>query len=138
MEDGHKTPHGHPDFNSYLKILRVFIFWTDGGTDGDIHLLRVGWKNFFHCLRKVSPAHQRSTGVWYIVQEFYLEEPSGYPAHPGLTWRNLPGLPSTTRINSFLHQEFIFCTLIHVWRCRINYSYYSCAKKNRKETIKDL
>ena len=30
-----------------------------------------------------------------------LEEPisSGYPAHIGLTWRNLPGLPSTTRIN---------------------------------------
>jgi hypothetical protein len=25
---------------------------------------------FFHCLRKVSPDHQRSAGVWYIVQEF--------------------------------------------------------------------
>jgi hypothetical protein len=25
---------------------------------------------FFRCLRKVSPAHQRSAGVWYIVQEF--------------------------------------------------------------------
>ncbi len=24
----------------------------------------------FHCLRKVSPAHPRSVGVWYIVQEF--------------------------------------------------------------------
>jgi hypothetical protein len=25
---------------------------------------------FFCCLRKVSPAHQCSVGVWYIVQEF--------------------------------------------------------------------
>ncbi len=35
MEDGQKTPRGHPDFNSYVKILRVFIFQTDDGlTDG--------------------------------------------------------------------------------------------------------
>jgi hypothetical protein len=25
MDDGQKTPPGHPDFNSYVKILRVFI-----------------------------------------------------------------------------------------------------------------
>ncbi len=26
MDDGQKTPRGHPDFNSYVKILRVFIW----------------------------------------------------------------------------------------------------------------
>ncbi len=26
MEDGQNTPRGHPDFNSYVKILRVFIW----------------------------------------------------------------------------------------------------------------
>ncbi len=31
MDDGQKTPRGHPDFNSYVKILRVFI--TDRHTD---------------------------------------------------------------------------------------------------------
>ncbi len=31
MDDGQKTPPGHPDFNSYVKILRVFI--TNGRTD---------------------------------------------------------------------------------------------------------
>jgi hypothetical protein len=47
-------------------------------------------------------------------------------------------LASITRINSFLHNFVVFCTLIHMWRCRINCSYYSYMKKNRKETNKDL
>ncbi len=64
----------------------------------------------------------------------YLEEPSGYPAPPGLTWRNLPGLPSTTRINAFLCQSSVFCTLIHMWRCQINY--YSYVKKIEKLLIR--
>ncbi len=29
MDNGQKTPRGHSDFNSYVKILRVFIFRTD-------------------------------------------------------------------------------------------------------------
>ncbi len=29
MEDGQKTPHGHPDFHSYMKIQRVFIFQSE-------------------------------------------------------------------------------------------------------------
>jgi hypothetical protein len=48
-KDGQKTPHGHPAFNSYMKILRVLLSITDGRTDGrtnrEIHLLRVGWRN---------------------------------------------------------------------------------------------
>jgi hypothetical protein len=28
MDDGQKTPHGHPNFHSYVKIQRVFIFQT--------------------------------------------------------------------------------------------------------------
>jgi hypothetical protein len=34
MDNGQKTPRLHPDFNSYVKILRVFIFQTDGQTNG--------------------------------------------------------------------------------------------------------
>jgi hypothetical protein len=34
MDDGQKTPRGHPVFNSYVKILRVLVFRTDGRTDG--------------------------------------------------------------------------------------------------------
>ncbi len=33
MDDGQKTSRGHPDFNSYMKILRVFIFQMDGRMD---------------------------------------------------------------------------------------------------------
>jgi hypothetical protein len=40
MDDGQKTPRGHPDFYSYVKILRIFIWngQTNGQTDGEIHL----------------------------------------------------------------------------------------------------
>ncbi len=34
MDDGQKTPRGHPNFNSYLKNLRVLVFWMDGRMDG--------------------------------------------------------------------------------------------------------
>ncbi len=39
MDDGQKTPRGHPDFNSYVKILRVFIWnrWMNRQTDGDTY-----------------------------------------------------------------------------------------------------
>ncbi len=39
MDDGQKTPRGHPDFNSYVKILRVFIVRTDRITDGETNTL---------------------------------------------------------------------------------------------------
>jgi hypothetical protein len=48
MDDGQKTPRGHPDFNSYVKILRVFIDngrtnrQTDGQTDGEINPVWAG------------------------------------------------------------------------------------------------
>jgi hypothetical protein len=34
MDNGQKTPHGHPDLNSYVKILRVLALITDRQTDG--------------------------------------------------------------------------------------------------------
>jgi hypothetical protein len=34
MDDGQKTPRGHPDFDSYVKILRDLVSITDGWTDG--------------------------------------------------------------------------------------------------------
>jgi hypothetical protein len=38
IDDGQKTPRRHPDFNSYVKILRVFIWnrQTNRQTDGEI------------------------------------------------------------------------------------------------------
>ena len=34
INDGQKTPRGHPDFNFYVQNLCVFIFQTVGQTDG--------------------------------------------------------------------------------------------------------
>ncbi len=38
-DDAQKTPRGHPDFNSYVKIQRVFIDRTDRITDGETNTL---------------------------------------------------------------------------------------------------
>jgi hypothetical protein len=49
MDDGQKTPRGHPDLNSYVKILRVFITdrhtdrQTDRQTDGEIYPVWAGY-----------------------------------------------------------------------------------------------
>jgi hypothetical protein len=44
MDDRQKTPRGHPDFNSYVKILRVFIW--NGQTDTQTEkLIRCGLGN---------------------------------------------------------------------------------------------
>ncbi len=45
-----------PNFNYKERNTPASCAWA-GGT-------------FFRCLRKVSPAHQRSAGLWYLVQEF--------------------------------------------------------------------
>ncbi len=48
MDDGQKTPRGHPDFNSYVKILRDFIDngrtnrQTSRQTDGEINPMWAG------------------------------------------------------------------------------------------------
>ncbi len=42
MDDGQKTPRGHHDFNSYVKILRGFIFQMNGQTE---KLIRCGLGN---------------------------------------------------------------------------------------------
>ncbi len=33
MDNGQKTPRGHPDLDSYLKNLHVLVFMTDRQTD---------------------------------------------------------------------------------------------------------
>ncbi len=33
MDNGQKTPCEQPDFNSYIKILCILIFWTDRWMD---------------------------------------------------------------------------------------------------------
>ncbi len=49
MDDGQKTPRGHPDFNSYMKILCVFKDnrQMDGQTDGEINPVWAGQPNWF-------------------------------------------------------------------------------------------
>ncbi len=48
MDDRQKTPRGHPGFNSYVKILHVFIDngrmnrQTNRQTDGEINLVWAG------------------------------------------------------------------------------------------------
>jgi hypothetical protein len=39
MDDGQKTPGGHPDFNSYVKIQCVFI--VNGQTNRQRHVARL-------------------------------------------------------------------------------------------------
>jgi hypothetical protein len=34
MNDGQKTPRGHPNFNSYIQNLCVLVLQTDRQTDG--------------------------------------------------------------------------------------------------------
>ncbi len=41
MDDGQKTPRGHPDLNSYVKTLRVFI--DNEETDRQRNESGVGW-----------------------------------------------------------------------------------------------
>jgi hypothetical protein len=42
MDDGQKTPHGHPDFNSYVKILLVFIWNRQMNRQTDIYIYFLG------------------------------------------------------------------------------------------------
>ncbi len=44
MDDGQKTPPGHPDFNSYVKI---YVLCYSGQMDGQTEtLIRVGFPHF--------------------------------------------------------------------------------------------
>ncbi len=68
MDDGKKTPHGHPDFNSYVKILRVLVFQsgrqtdgrTDGQTDREINLVWASLTKFF----QVNVGIKISVSMW--------------------------------------------------------------------------
>jgi hypothetical protein len=51
MDDGQKTPRGHPNFNSYVKNLRVLVFGTGGrrhtpAARGLEELFPLSWKGF--------------------------------------------------------------------------------------------
>jgi hypothetical protein len=78
MDDVQNTPRGHPDFNSYMKILRVFIDnrQTDRRTEklircglgnliGSSRYTRCAWAGgtFLRSLRKVPQAHAQSACV---------------------------------------------------------------------------
>ncbi len=71
MDDGQKTPRGHPDFNSYVKLnvfhipiiflvntLLLYSFspysQTERQMESQIHSLRVGWRNLFSSCAVVS------------------------------------------------------------------------------------
>jgi hypothetical protein len=71
LDDGQKTPHGHPDFHSYVKfnvfhipdifLVNTLLLYslspypqTERQTETQIHLLRVGWRNHFSSCAVVS------------------------------------------------------------------------------------
>ncbi len=88
MDDGQKTPRGHPDFHSYMKIQCVFIFLTEVSCFSVTlfystllalthrwnhrrrHLLRMGWRNpFFRLCCCVSFLFWREIGFGFT---YYL------------------------------------------------------------------
>ena len=71
MDNGQKTPHGHPDFHSYVKLnlfhipdifpVNTLLLYslspysqTELQTESQIHSLHVGWRNFFSSCAVVS------------------------------------------------------------------------------------
>jgi hypothetical protein len=70
MDDGQKTPCGHPDFNSYIKIQRVFIDnrqtddQTNGQTDGEINPVQAATTS-----QKRKAAH---LGVCRLQVDFFM------------------------------------------------------------------
>ncbi len=71
MDNGQKTPREHPDFNSYVKILHVFIFQMDGGMDRQTEkLIRCGLGN-----------HTRCTWAGGIFLRYLRKVPRRVPIH---------------------------------------------------------
>ncbi len=71
LDDGQKTPRGHPDFHSYVKfnvfhipdifLVNTLLLYslgpysqTERQTETQIHSLRVGWRNHFSSCAVVS------------------------------------------------------------------------------------
>jgi hypothetical protein len=90
MDDGQKTPRGHPYFDSYVK-LNVFhipdIFLvntlllyslspysqTERQTESQIHLLRVGWMNFFPVVLLCQFFVHVGNRIWFYIVLMLLE-----------------------------------------------------------------
>ncbi len=72
MDDGQKTPRGHPNFNSYVKNPRVLVFRTDGRIARDIHSLRLGWRNFFPVVPLCQFLVLAGNRFWFYIL-MYLE-----------------------------------------------------------------
>ncbi len=54
MDDRQMTPRGHPDFNSYVKNVRVLVFRTDGRTDREINPVWASLTTFLQVNKKIS------------------------------------------------------------------------------------
>ena len=61
MDDRQKTPRGHLDFNSYVKILHVFIW--NGRTDRQT-------EKYTHCARAGGTFFQ----MWFCVSFWFWQE----------------------------------------------------------------
>jgi hypothetical protein len=78
MDDGQKTPRGHPDFNFYMKILRVFIFQMEGQmnrrmdrqTDRERNLSGLGWVT--QSVPPGTPAARGLEELFSVVLERFL------------------------------------------------------------------
>ncbi len=65
MDDGQKTPCGHPDFNSYVKILRVFIDNRGTNRQTDRQTEKLIWCGLGNLIGSSPPApRHRSTDIW--------------------------------------------------------------------------
>jgi hypothetical protein len=91
MDDGQNTPRGHPDFHSYVKlyvfhIADIFLVntlllyspspysQTERQTESQIHLLRMGWRNFFSVVLLCQFLVLAVNMFWfYILLLMYLE-----------------------------------------------------------------
>jgi hypothetical protein len=69
MDDGKKTPCGHPDFNSYVKNLRVLVFQTNGWMNTLIH------GGFPHYISPGTPAAHGLEELFSAVLERFLHSP---------------------------------------------------------------
>ncbi len=90
MDNGQKTPRGHPDFHSYVKLNMIHIpdiflvntlllyslspyGQTESQMEKQIHLLRMGWRNLFPVVLLCQFFVLAGNRFWFYILLMYLE-----------------------------------------------------------------
>jgi hypothetical protein len=82
MDDGQKTPRGHPNFDSYVKILLVFVFRTDGRTERQTDRQRnCSGVGFPHYVPPGTPAARGLEELFSDVLERFLKPIHALPLY---------------------------------------------------------